>query len=162
MKKYLIGIIVLVLIAGGVYYLSLNKVGDSNLEDQSEEIVKDKIILDDNINTPLLSSQTLRIHCSNECNISGLNSWRSDFYVTDNSGKKIKVLIDIETRLRFVMDIDSETPGKVEKLQKWEDFYPLFNGPTPGGSMPTSATIYGDYVGDSNTFKANWIKWSVG
>lgn len=111
---------------------------------------------------PSLGSATLHIYCSNECNLSNLNSWRSDFYVADNSGKKIKILIDIETRLRLVTGIDSDTPGNVEKLQKWEDFYPFFNGPTSGGSMPTSATIYGDYVGDSNTFKAKWIKWSIG
>lgn len=102
------------------------------------------------------SNPTLNKVCSMamKCNTEGVNSARSDFYlITEN--KKVKILVDIETRLRFVM-------GPNETLKKWADFYPLIKPYSPeAGGMPFSATIYGDWVNDT-TFKANWIKWTIG
>jgi len=123
---------------------------------------------------PPLGSSTLIIDCSRlelipgsectdstgkscpqmiKCNTFGMNSARSDFYLIDDN-KKIKILIDIETRLRFVM-------GPNEELKKWADFYPFAQSRPYEGGMPFMATIYGDWV-DTTTFQANWIKWSVG
>jgi hypothetical protein len=120
---------------------------------------------------PPLGNSTLRISCGMEeipgctdptkntctymtkCNTEGVNSTRSNFYVIVD-GTKVKVLVDIETRLRFVM-------GPNETLQKWADFYPSIQSHLFGGGMPFGATIYGDWI-DATTFKANWIKWTIG
>lgn len=109
---------------------------------------------------PPLGNSTIKLFCNSEgCNTSGVKSTRSDFYVTVD-GTKVKVLIDIETRLRYVHGGDSDTPGNFEDIVKWVDFYPMIDGPVMGG-VPFSATIYGDWI-DPVTFKANWIKWSIG
>ncbi len=102
------------------------------------------------------SNPTLKEVCSlaTKCNTEGVNSTRSDFYLIVD-GTRVKVLIDLETRLRFVM-------GPNETLKKWTDFYPLIQPYSDGpGGMPFGATIYGDWI-DSATFKANWIKWTIG
>ena len=109
------------------------------------------------------SNPTLKEVCSSamKCNTEGVNSARSDFYVTIGNSKT-KVLIDAETRLRYVHGIDSGTPGTVEEVKNWADFYPLIQPFTPhSGGMPFGATIYGDWI-DAHTFKANWVKWSIG
>jgi hypothetical protein len=128
------------------------------------------VIIDTDVPPPLGNS-TLRISCGMEeipgctdvtkntcsymtkCNTEGVNPTRSDFYLIVDGGR-IKVLIDIETRLRFTM-------GPNETLKKWADFYPNIQGGPFGGGMPFGATIYGDWI-DATTFKANWIKWTVG
>jgi hypothetical protein len=102
------------------------------------------------------SNPTLKEVCSlaTKCNTEGVNSTRSDFYLIVD-GTRIKVLIDLETRLRFIM-------GPNETLKKWTDFYPLIQPYSDGpGGMPFGATIYGDWI-DATTFKANWIKWTIG
>jgi hypothetical protein len=112
---------------------------------------------------PPLGNSRLQIICNNKgCNTSGVNLTRSDFYVTSN-GKQIKVLIDIETRLRYVLsDFENGVLTETELLKKWAEFYPLLKATPETIGMPSSfnATIYGDWV-DENTFKANWIKWGV-
>jgi hypothetical protein len=120
---------------------------------------------------PPLGNSTLRISCGLEeipgctdptkntcsymtkCNTEGVNSTRSDFYLIVD-GTRVKILVDIETRLRFTM-------GPNETLKKWADFYPMIQSGPFGGGMPFGATIYGDWI-NSTTFKANWIKWTVG
>lgn len=109
---------------------------------------------------PPLGNSTLKINCNSEgCNTSGVNSTRSDFYLTVD-GTKVKVLIDIETRLRYVAsDFENGIKTESEILKKWAEFYPLLKSQQSLG-MPYSfqATIYGDWI-DATTFKANWIKW---
>jgi len=100
--------------------------------------------------SPLQGQSSLELLCNTQkCDVSGVNSWRSDFYIKD-SGKNIKVLVDSETRLRNKI-------GENESFViKWADFYPLISNPILG--KPFNGAIYGDWV-DSNTFKANWIMW---
>jgi hypothetical protein len=127
-------------------------VPDSPLRTTHDELVCFDIKSQTEDIPPSLGNSTLKISCNMDgCNTSGVKSTRSDFYLTHN-GKQVKVLIDIETRLRLEM-------GGTEKLQKWADFYPIIDGPVQG--MPFSATVYGDWI-DGDTFKANWIKWTIG
>jgi len=177
-------VVVIALIAiGGVVYVYKNKtpvitdtpVATSTIGTTQETNIPVTVTVD---TPPSLGSQTLRIQCGLEemretctvgdstkktcsmamrCNTAQVNAWRSDFYFIDN-GVQVKVVIDEETRLRYLYGED----GKSEKIQKWADFYPLIQPYTPNaGGMPFSATIYGDWI-DKNTFKANWIKWSIG
>lgn len=155
---------------GGVYYLESDK--KENDLNQETVTTQEKEVVVPVSGTPVVTSQntatgalakedsTLKIFCdSKSCNTSGVNSTRSDFFVTQDN-RKIKVLIDIETKLRYVRGVDSETPGMVEDVIKWADFYPMIDGPIEGG-MPFSTTIYGSWV-DNDTFKAEWVKWQIG
>jgi len=166
MKKYLIAFVLVIIVAGGAYYFGLSK--KENIKIQEPVVEQEQVTAKPVSETPAPTTSqnivasdmpkgesTLKILCSSNggCNTSGVNSTRSDFFVVQDN-KKIKVLVDIETRLRFVRAVD------VEDVVKWADFYPLINSSSEGG-MPFGATIYGSWV-DENTFKADWIKWTIG
>ncbi len=110
---------------------------------------------------PPLGSSTLKIWCGTDsCNTSEVRPTRSNFNVI-NDGKEVEILIDIETRLRFVItESESGIDTETESIQKWTNFYAHLQ-PRESVGMPYyfEATIYGDWV-NQNTFKANWIKWS--
>lgn len=103
---------------------------------------------------PPLGESVIELICNpQKCKTSGVSSSRSDFYYQDDSleggTRNVKILIDIETRLRYRKS-DSESD-----IIKWVDFYPLITNPA---ARTFNGAIHGDWI-DSNTFKANWIFW---
>ncbi len=174
MKNTIIILVLGLLAVGGGYYYLSNRSSDDKLEfeeikvDDEGEIIEEQAIenlpqipeVGSNIEQVNAEESVLKILCNNDgCNTEGVSSQRSDFYLFDN-GKKIKVLVDIETKIRLVQGIDSETQGKVETVVKWADFYYLIED-RPRLGLPFSAQIYGNWI-DDTIFRANWIKYSIG
>ncbi len=121
---------------------------------QEQWINQTEIFCAEHDNPPLGQSIIELVCNSKKCQTSGVSSSRADFYYQDDilgnsTIMTVKILIDIETRLRYKIS-DSET-----SIVKWVDFYPLISKPAIGNF---NGAIHGDWI-DANTFKANWIFW---